>query len=64
MDVMHSDTSQFSYGLDLRGSVEYIQVGLSLLYSIYSFNYLELITIFVHSPYLALIELLACHLLY
>jgi len=47
-----------------RGSVEYIWVGSFLLYFIYSFNYSELITIFVHSPYLALIKLLGSHLLY
>jgi hypothetical protein len=47
-----------------RGSVEYIRVGSSLLYFIYSFNYSELITISVRSPYLVLVELLASHLLY
>ena len=36
-----------------RGSVEYIRVGSSLLYLIYPFNYSELITISIRSPYLA-----------
>jgi hypothetical protein len=47
-----------------RGSVEYIQVGSSLLYFIYSFNYSDLITISIRSPYLALIKLLVSHLIY
>src|SRR5258705_2573529 len=33
--------------------VEYIRVGSSLLYLIYPFNYSELITISIRSPYLA-----------